>query len=225
MGIAIFLFLLVVFFTAAFFLRNENFSFTIQWGGALLASFFALGLVGLGKIWYDKATTSPELSPERIEQIASQAAAERNAEMRRARDQARKETLARLEADRERTRRSLEEENRRRTDEGLTPHSARKWHEGGNLQKSTFAQWRAATHANKLATAGDWVATTHKELKLGLDTSSKEAFELSAFYWAIGLVACLDEMAKSNGIIHEKVTFGVGLCLNGIKNSPNRVGR
>lgn len=32
------------------------------------------------------------------------------------------------------------------------------WFHGGTLHKSTLAQWRVATNANKLATAADWLA-------------------------------------------------------------------
>jgi len=34
------------------------------------------------------------------------------------------------------------------------------WFQGGTLHKSTVAQWREASYANRLATAGDWLAST-----------------------------------------------------------------
>jgi len=34
------------------------------------------------------------------------------------------------------------------------------WFQGGTLHRATLAQWRAATNANKLATAADWLAAT-----------------------------------------------------------------
>lgn len=34
------------------------------------------------------------------------------------------------------------------------------WFSGGNLHKSTIAQWKKATYRNKLATASDWLAGT-----------------------------------------------------------------
>lgn len=35
-----------------------------------------------------------------------------------------------------------------------------KWYEGGTLHKSTVGDWRKASYANKLATAGDWLSAT-----------------------------------------------------------------
>jgi len=34
------------------------------------------------------------------------------------------------------------------------------WFQGGTLHRATLAQWRASTYANRLATAGDWLAAT-----------------------------------------------------------------
>lgn len=37
---------------------------------------------------------------------------------------------------------------------------SKQWFKGGNLHKATVAQWKGATHQNKLATAADWLAST-----------------------------------------------------------------
>ena len=37
---------------------------------------------------------------------------------------------------------------------------SKQWFKGGNLHKATVAQWKGATHQNKLATAADWLAGT-----------------------------------------------------------------
>ena len=34
------------------------------------------------------------------------------------------------------------------------------WYSGGNLHNATVAEWRDASYSNKLATAGDWLAST-----------------------------------------------------------------
>ena len=34
------------------------------------------------------------------------------------------------------------------------------WHQGGTLRDATLAEWNAATHPNKLATAADWLKET-----------------------------------------------------------------
>ncbi len=38
--------------------------------------------------------------------------------------------------------------------------SSNQWFSGGTLQNATVAEWRAASYQNKLATAGDWLAST-----------------------------------------------------------------
>jgi len=35
-----------------------------------------------------------------------------------------------------------------------------RWFDGGNMHKSTVIKWRAASYQNKLATVGDWLAST-----------------------------------------------------------------
>jgi hypothetical protein len=35
-----------------------------------------------------------------------------------------------------------------------------RWFSGGNLHNATIAEWKSATHRNKLATCGDWLAST-----------------------------------------------------------------
>lgn len=44
------------------------------------------------------------------------------------------------------------------TPSGQTDSNQRPWDSGGTLHRATGAQWRAATHENKLATAADWIA-------------------------------------------------------------------
>jgi len=40
------------------------------------------------------------------------------------------------------------------------------WYEGGTLHNANGIEWQQATHANKLATAGDLVATVYRSGKL-----------------------------------------------------------
>jgi len=64
--------------------------------------------------------------------------------------------------------------NRTATPSSTTPRAstetARQWYEGGTLHSATLAQWKAATNANRLATAADWLAAT--EWRNALRTTS-----------------------------------------------------
>ena len=66
--------------------------------------------------------------------------------------------------------------------------AAEKWYEGGNLHKSSPAEWKKSSHKNKMATAADWVLSRPSILKKvkrsgNIDTGKSYATEL---------VVCID---------------------------------
>jgi len=47
-----------------------------------------------------------------------------------------------------------------RTTTSTSTATQTQWFQGGTLHRATLSQWRAATNANRLATAADWLAAT-----------------------------------------------------------------
>ncbi len=57
----------------------------------------------------------------------------------------------------------------------------KEWYEGGTLHKAKIWEWKQATEENKLATCGDFVAHTYKEVSLPK---------------SVALKACINEACK-----------------------------
>ena len=69
--------------------------------------------------------------------------------------------------------------------------SAQHWYEGGALHQSSVSQWKAASQADKLATAADWVVVAPK-IKTLAQSSSIDAIRP----YAQELVVCVDEATE-----------------------------
>jgi hypothetical protein len=67
--------------------------------------------------------------------------------------------------------------------------TARHWYEGGALHKSTVAQWKKSSQANKLATAADWVIAVPKIRTLAEGSSNMDVIKP----YAQELVLCVDK--------------------------------
>lgn len=65
----------------------------------------------------------------------------------------------------------------------------RDWSTGGSLQKASFAQWRAATPANQLASAADLLKQLRREQIFGVSIRSEADYRP----WALALVRCLEK--------------------------------
>lgn len=50
---------------------------------------------------------------------------------------------------------------------------AAEWYEGGTLVKANALEWQQASHANKLASAGDMIATFYNQKKLVPELQAK----------------------------------------------------
>ena len=51
----------------------------------------------------------------------------------------------------------------------LSPTFAKEWYEGGTLHKAKAEAWCKADYGNKLATAGDWLASIWKNKKFTVE--------------------------------------------------------
>jgi len=65
------------------------------------------------------------------------------------------------------------------------PITTDKWYNGGNLHKAKIYEWKLATEKNKLATCGDFIAATNKDLSM--DEIKIKAIELKN---------CIDESTR-----------------------------
>lgn len=66
--------------------------------------------------------------------------------------------------------------------------TATPWYSGGTLHKASWAEWQAATHENKMATAADWITN-------GYEPDWQTVDELHGL--SSELVQCVDEMAET----------------------------
>lgn len=75
---------------------------------------------------------------------------------------------------------------------------AKEWYEGGTLHQAGALEWQQATYANKLATAGDLIATVYKSGKLvpALSNKIKSTDDVKAM--AAALVDELDSTFAPN---------------------------
>ena len=82
-------------------------------------------------------------------------------------------------------------------------HQPAKWYEGGTLHKSSILEWKQATDENKLATCGDFIASTNKTLPID-EIKSK----------AIALKVCIDEATRDlDNTNTETVASIASLCM------------
>jgi len=77
------------------------------------------------------------------------------------------------------------------------------WFSGGTLHRSTVAQWRQASYANRLATSADFIASTQN-----VDYSNMDEFKR----WAIDLETCISTAVSGGDVDDEQVTFISSLC-------------
>lgn len=76
----------------------------------------------------------------------------------------------------------------------------KEWFQGGSLHNSSVADWKAATHQNKLATAGDWLAATTWKGHL----ASPQDFDRLKLKAEI-LVKAVDEAVAGQNVDHMEV--------------------
>ncbi|MFD1697772.1 hypothetical protein ACFSB1_00400 [Halopseudomonas phragmitis] len=69
----------------------------------------------------------------------------------------------------------------------------RKWYEGGTLHQANGLDWQTADYANKLATAGDLVATVYQSGKLNSELSRRITDPVEARRMSEELVKQLDD--------------------------------
>jgi len=80
-------------------------------------------------------------------------------------------------------------------DTSFTQHNKteQQWYAGGSLHQSNISEWKAASHANKLATAADWVLVAPK-IKALAQNSNVEVLKP----FAQELVTCVNEATEGH---------------------------
>lgn len=74
------------------------------------------------------------------------------------------------------------------------PAAPQPWYEGGTLQKATVVEWKKATPADQLATAGDFLASISAVTDISkLDPAAIEALKARAQ----SLVGCVNQSANA----------------------------
>jgi hypothetical protein len=68
----------------------------------------------------------------------------------------------------------------------VVPTATTAWYSGGTLHNSTVAEWKAATDANRLATAADWATS-------GMDLTLPSEIE----HYAHELMVCVNEAVNA----------------------------
>jgi hypothetical protein len=81
------------------------------------------------------------------------------------------------------------------------------WFIGGSLHKSTVAEWRKATYANRLATSADFVAATQN-----IDYGNMEELLLMS----IELESCISTATSGGNVENEQVSFIAAICIVGL---------
>lgn len=87
----------------------------------------------------------------------------------------------------------------------LPATNAQPWNVGGTLHRATVAQWRAATHENKLATAADWLASyaAASGVRIG------DVNDASLMRAAANLAGCIDEGTRGIHAVSESKAYDV----------------
>ena len=78
----------------------------------------------------------------------------------------------------------------------LAVYAGGKWYQNGTLHRGSVAEWRRATHANKLATASDWVVNGSPKIKALVMRSGTVD---TGKPFAEALVNCVNEAAAGQG--------------------------
>ncbi len=81
---------------------------------------------------------------------------------------------------------------------------ADEWYVGGTLHRASPQQWKSATHKNRLATAGDWVAFIEKDKNLSMKAIKAKAVEI---------MFCVNEATAGEvEILFSNVAEAAALC-------------
>ena len=86
---------------------------------------------------------------------------------------------------------------------GSSSNSDSSWFSGGTLHKSTIAEWRNSTYANRLATSADFIAATQN-----VDYGDMVAFKKMA----TDLETCISTATSGGDMDNEKTSFISAMC-------------
>jgi hypothetical protein len=88
-----------------------------------------------------------------------------------------------------------------------TPLAAAEWYEGGTLHQANGQQWRSASDANRLATAGNWVVGMSKQFRTPVNSMSQ------AKLLSYQLVTCVTNAVSGPGGSNQPVSEMGAACM------------
>ncbi len=93
----------------------------------------------------------------------------------------------------------------------LTSTAFAAWYEGGNLHRATVSEWKRATWANKIATAGDIVTSCCPNIVREVKRSGSMD---TLYQHALQLVTCMDTSVRGDVNGSMRVSRLAALCIS-----------